>query len=79
MVKAGLILNDIDDYNGYTKIVNLPHAEGYNITCEVKYVNSSGVSLTTQKSFKKVTVTVTSKYLSNPLFISFIFSLHSKN
>lgn len=71
--------DDVDDYKGYSKSISLPHAEGYTVTCEVNYVNSDGDNLTTQSFFKKVTVTVTSKYLSHDLFVSFIFSLHSKN
>jgi hypothetical protein len=71
--------NDIDDYNGYSKSVDLPHAEGYTVTSSVKYVDSDGSELSTQSFYKKVTVTVASKYLNNPVTMSFIFSLHSKN
>lgn len=70
--------NDVDDYNGYKKPVALPHAEGYEVSCKVSYVNSDGTP--SGKSFyKKVEVQVASEYLSSPLYISFIFSLHSKN
>lgn len=71
--------NDIDDYNNYQRSVDLPNAEGYNVSCKVNYVDSNGNDLGTQSFFKKVTITVTSKYLSDPLYLSFIFSLHSKN
>lgn len=71
--------NDIDDYNGYQRAVDLPNAEGYNLTCKVNYVDSNGDDITTQSYFKKVTITVTSKYLKEPFYLSFIFSLHSKN
>jgi hypothetical protein len=71
--------NDIDDYNGYSKIVDLPHAEGYTVTCMVKYVDSDGSELSTQSFHKKVTIAVASKYLNNPITMAFIFSLHSKN
>jgi hypothetical protein len=71
--------NDIDDYNGYTKDIDLPHAEGYSLFCKVNYVDGDGKDLTTQSYFKRVTVTASSDYLSNPITISFIFSLHSKN
>src|SRR3990172_4037620 len=71
--------NDIDDYNGYSKSVDLPHAEGYTVTSSVKYVDSDGSELSTQSFYKKVTVTVASQYLNNPVTIAFIFSLHSKN
>ena len=71
--------NDIDDFNGYTKDVSLPHAEGYTVNCLVNYVDANGQDLISQSYFKKVTIIVKSKYLRSPLFMSFIFSLHSKN
>ena len=71
--------DDIDDYNGYQKLVDLPHAEGYDISCKVNYADSDGNDITTQSYFKKVTITVTSKYMRDPFSISFIFSLRSKN
>lgn len=71
--------NDIDDYNGYNKPVSLPHAEGYEVTCKVMYVNSAGVEIFTQSYLKKVEVTVSSPYLRTPVLMSFIFSLHAKN
>lgn len=70
--------NDIDDYNGYNKKVALPHAEGYTVTCKVFYVDADGTK-SGKSYYKKVEIQVTSKYLSSPLFMSFIFSLHSKN
>jgi hypothetical protein len=71
--------DDIDDYNGYQIEIDLPHAEGYNLTCKVNYVDSDGNDLTTQSYYKKATITVSSKYLNHPFYMSFIFSLHSKN
>lgn len=71
--------DDIDDYKGYSKPISLPHAEGYNVSCDVKYVDSNGSDISSQSYYKKVTVTVTSQYISYPMSISFIFSLHSKN
>lgn len=71
--------DDIDDYNGYNKPISLPHAEGYNLICTVDYVNSNGDIISTQSYYKKVRITVTSKYLRYPVNLSFIFSLHSKN
>jgi len=71
--------NDIDDYQNYSKPVSLPHVEDYTVTCQVNYANSSGQNKLSQSYFKKVTITVTSKYMSSPLYLKFIFSLHSKN
>lgn len=72
--------NDVDDYDGYEKKVALPHAEGYEVRCKVDYVQAdnpdalSGVPT----FYKRIEVTVSSKYLTNPVRLSFIFTLHSK-
>jgi len=71
--------DDIDDYQNYSKPVSLPHVEDYSVTCQVSYVSSSGQDILDRSYFKKVTIKVTSKYLSSPLYLKFIFSLHSKN
>ena len=72
--------DDIDDYDGYKKEVSLPHVENYSVTSTVDYVSASDpdeVSLV-QTYFKRITVRVTSPYLSNPVRLSFVFTLHSK-
>jgi len=72
--------DDIDDYNGYKKEVSLPHVENYTVSSTVDYVSASDpdeVSLT-QTYFKRITVRVTSPYLSHPVKLSFVFTLHSK-
>ncbi|HEY6907014.1 MAG TPA: hypothetical protein VI230_06065 [Ignavibacteriaceae bacterium] len=71
--------NDVDDYKGYTKLVDAPQAEGYTITCDVSYCDASGSLLPGQDYYKKVTITVSSEYLRDPFQMYFIFSLHSKN
>jgi hypothetical protein len=71
--------DDIDDYQNYSKPVSLPHVEDYTVTCQVSYVSSTGQDILDRSYFKKVTIKVTSKYLSSPLYLKFIFSLHSKN
>jgi hypothetical protein len=69
--------NDIDDYNGFVDIVSAPHAEGYQITCVVRYVDGDNPDniVWTQTFYKKVTVTVDSPYLRNPIQLSHIFTL----
>ena len=69
--------NDIDDFNGFVKSVSAPHAEGYQITCVVRYVDSDNPDkiVWTQTFYKKVTVTVNSPYLRNPIQLSHIFTL----
>jgi len=71
--------NDIDDYRGYEKNVDAPHAEGYHVECDVVYCNADGSLSGTQQYYKKVTITVSSDYLPDPFQMYFIFSLHAKN
>ena len=71
--------DDIDDYNYYFKPVSLPHVEDYKVSCTVNYSNANGDDMLTQSYYKKVTIKVTSKYMSSPFYMKFIFSLHSKN
>lgn len=69
--------DDIDDYNNYSKLISAPHAEDYQITCNVFYVdgdNPDDLSLV-QTFYKKVKVTVASPYLRNDVSLSFIFTL----
>lgn len=72
--------DDIDDYNGYQKQVSAPHAENYNVICAVNYVSATNqdVISSTQTYFKRITVQVTSPYMRHPVFLSFVFTLHSK-
>jgi hypothetical protein len=77
---SSIYYNDIDDFNGYSKQVSLPHAEGYSVNCKVQYAQANdpdNVS-NTQTYYKLVVITVQSKYLSNPVKLRFIFTLHSK-
>ena len=72
--------DDIDDYNNYTKNISLPHVENYTVTSNVEYVTPSNPDITSsvQTYFKKITIRVTSPYLSHPVRLSFVFTLHSK-
>jgi hypothetical protein len=69
--------NDIDDFNGFVQSVSAPHAEGFEITCVVQYVDGDDPDqiVSTQTFYKKVTVTVDSPYLRNPIQLSHIFTL----
>ena len=69
--------NDVDDFNGYTKNVDEPHAEGYVVSCVVQYVEEDDpdVVSATQTFCKKATVTVSSPYMKSPVALSFIFTL----
>lgn len=69
--------NDVDDFNGFTKIVSAPHAENYHVTCSVYYVDSDNpdnITLT-QTFYKKVIVTVSSPYLRHNIQLSQIMTL----
>ena len=72
--------DDIDDYHGYSKAVSLPHVENYSVTSTIDYVSSTNQDATSysQTFFKRVNVNVTSPYMSNPVKLSFVFTLHSK-
>jgi hypothetical protein len=67
--------NDVDDYNGYVRIVNTPRAEGYRVTSYVQYASptwpdsASGVAT----FCKEMTVTITSPYLSQPVIVQYAF------
>lgn len=71
--------DDIDDYKGYVKNVDAPHAEGYHINCNVEYCDANGNVLGIQDYYKKVTISVSSDFLRDPFQMYFVFSLHSKN
>jgi len=75
-----LDFDDIDDYHGYQKSVSLPHVENYSVMSTVDYVSATDPDVTssTQSFFKRITVRVTSPYLSHPVRLSFVFTLHSK-
>ncbi len=72
--------DDIDDYHGYSKAVSLPHAENYSVTSTVDYVTASNpdVPSTYKTFFKRISVNVTSPYMSHSVKLSFVFTLHSK-
>jgi hypothetical protein len=56
--------NDVDDYNGYTRVVNTPRAEGYRLFCQVSYASETAPdSVKASRTYCKViTVKVTSPY-----------------
>ena len=72
--------DDIDDYHNYSKSVSTPHVENYTVSSTVDYVSASDQDEVSnvQTFFKRVTVRVTSPYLSHPVMLSFVFTLHSK-
>ncbi|OIP56059.1 MAG: hypothetical protein AUK34_12030 [Ignavibacteria bacterium CG2_30_36_16] len=69
--------DDVDDYNGYEKLISAPHAEDYFISVTVKYVDGDDPDTfsTVQTFYKKVLVTVSSPFMNYPVKLSFIFTL----
>ena len=72
--------DDIDDYHNYSRPISLPHVEDYTVMSTVDYVSTSDpdVKSSSQTYFKRITVRVTSPYLSHPVKLAFVFTLHSK-
>ena len=74
--------DDIDDYNGLIDTVGLPYVEKFKRTVVVSYANPStfDANYGFKSFYKRVDVKVESleNYLTNPVNLSFIFSLHSK-
>ena len=69
--------NDVDDYNGFKDTTAAPYFETYYTSCTVQYVDSNNQDAVSsiQTFYKKVTVTVSSPYLSDPISISAIYTL----
>lgn len=72
--------DDIDDYNGFSKPVSLPHAEKYTVSSNVFYVSPDDQDelSATQTYFKRVEIIVDSPYLPHRVKVYYIFTLHSK-
>lgn len=69
--------DDVDDYNGYSRMISAPHAEDYLVDCTVWYVKPTDqIQFSSVQTFyKRVEVQVSSPYLKNPVKLSFIFTL----
>jgi hypothetical protein len=67
--------NDIDDYNGYTRTVNTPRAEGYKLSVKINWASPTYPDSTLiSKSFcKKMTVTVKSQYMPDSITVTYAF------
>lgn len=61
---SAIKFDDVDDYNGYYRLVNTPRAEGYQIRVTVNYANENSPdnSSLTQTYCKRMVVKVTSPY-----------------
>ena len=72
--------DDIDDYDGYSKNISLPNAENYTVVSTVNYVTENDQDLICQDQtfYKRVSIHVSSPYLSHAVNLDFVFTLHSK-
>jgi hypothetical protein len=68
--------DDVDDYDGYIRLVNTPRAEGYRISSAVQYasVTSPDSTMATQTFCKRMVVTVTSPYFAQPVQLMYAFT-----
>lgn len=68
--------DDIDDYDGYIRIVNTPRAENYRIATTVAYASETfpDSAKSVQTYCKKMTVTVTSAFFIQPVRLSYAFT-----
>jgi hypothetical protein len=67
--------DDVDDYKGYTRLVNTSRASNYSITVSVNYASETYPdSAKSVKTFcKKMTVTVTHPNIPSPVVVSYPF------
>lgn len=69
------LYNDVDDYNGYRRIVNISSNEHFTIDVSVAYVSSTSPDTEVSQSFcKKMTVTVDGPYQATPYTLTYVFT-----
>ena len=68
--------NDIDDFNGYTRIDSTMPSAVFNISCEVMYIHPSNIKVkyNSQTWHKKINVTISSPFSPDTFRTSSIFS-----
>ena len=77
--KSSTNFDDVDDYNGYTRLVKLSPSGGdvASLSVRVEYVESANPDLTVAsgKSYcKRMTVTIANKYLPGNYALSYVFT-----
>ncbi len=67
--------NDVDDYNGYQRLVNTQRAEKYSLSVKVAYasVTYPDSTILTKSYCKQFKVTLKSPYIPDSLVISYAF------
>jgi hypothetical protein len=74
--RSGVKFNDIDDYNGYKRMVNTQRAEGYTLSATVVYASPTypdSVKYGTKTYCKKMTVVVKSPFIPDSISLSYAF------
>jgi hypothetical protein len=68
--------DDVDDYNGYIRLVNTPRAEKYRVLAAVSYASETypDSSKLAQTFCKRITVTVTSPFFAQPVTLFYAFT-----
>jgi hypothetical protein len=68
--------DDIDDYNGYRRLVNTTRAEGYHVLVSLNYASETNPETSSaSKTFcKRMTVKVWSKFIPDTLKFSYAFT-----
>ena len=68
--------DDVDDYNGYVRLVNTARGTGYNLNVTVKYVSETNPDSDsyTPTFCKRMTVSVTSPFFETPITINYAFT-----
>ena len=73
------LVNDVDDYHRFDRTINTPQGP-YRVQVQVYYVEETNIDhiVSHRTNYKKMTVTVTSDYLSHPIVLNHVFSYISK-
>lgn len=73
--QSSLHFNDVDDYNGYSRTIRTPRAEGYIVSATVHYANESAPdSLSASRTFcKTMVVTVSNSMMAGPVTLHYAF------
>ena len=68
------LFDDIDDYNGYTKIDSLYKLEEFSTLANIYYVDESSPDTISnfKQYFKRIDLTISNLYLTDPIKLSFI-------
>ena len=74
--KSATTYNDVDDYNGYWRVVRTSSPKGDTVRVAVNYTNVTNpdTPLGGKNYAKKMTVTVSSPFLSRSYSFSYVFS-----